>query len=115
MMKEMGIQAFRMSLSWPRILPNGTGAVNQKGLDFYSAVLDELEAAGIEPWVTLYHWDLPQVSALCCLAPGDREVITIRHVLAVLSWLALPHRMLGLLLAAGPGSEHTTGPGCNGV
>eukprot|EP00891_Asterochloris_glomerata_P005291 jgi/Astpho2/5291/e_gw1.00074.33.1_t len=60
MMKEMGIQAFRMSLSWPRILPNGTGAVNQKGLDFYSAVLDELEAAGIEPWVTLYHWDLPQ-------------------------------------------------------
>ena len=64
-MKEMGIQAFRMSLSWPRILPNGTGAVNQKGLDFYSTVLDELEAAGIEPWVTLYHWDLPQVGASC--------------------------------------------------
>ena len=79
MMKEMGVQAFRMSLSWPRILPNGTGAVNQKGLDFYSAVLDELEAAGIEPWVTLYHWDLPQVGALCCWIVCDWEVSTTGH------------------------------------
>jgi beta-glucosidase len=59
MMKEMGLKAYRFSVSWPRILPEGTGEVNQKGLDFYSALVDELIAAGIEPCVTLYHWDLP--------------------------------------------------------
>jgi beta-glucosidase/6-phospho-beta-glucosidase/beta-galactosidase len=59
-MADMGVTAFRFSLAWPRILPNGTGEVNQKGLDFYSDVVDGLLAAGIEPWVTLYHWDLPQ-------------------------------------------------------
>ena len=60
LMADLGVTAFRLSLAWPRILPNGTGAVNQKGLDFYSDVVDGLLAAGIEPWVTLYHWDLPQ-------------------------------------------------------
>ncbi|HEX8372271.1 MAG TPA: GH1 family beta-glucosidase [Chthoniobacterales bacterium] len=59
MMKEMGLKAYRFSISWARILPEGTGAVNQKGLDFYSALVDELIAAGIEPCATLYHWDLP--------------------------------------------------------
>lgn len=51
-----------MSLSWPRLLPNGTASqVNQQGVDFYNKVFDALEEAGIEPWVTMYHWDLPQV------------------------------------------------------
>jgi beta-glucosidase len=61
LMKSMGLKAYRFSVAWPRILPEGAGTVNQKGLDFYSAIVDELLAAGIVPFATLYHWDLPQV------------------------------------------------------
>ncbi|MCS7239948.1 MAG: GH1 family beta-glucosidase [Candidatus Bipolaricaulota bacterium] len=60
LMKTLGIRAYRFSVSWPRVLPNGRGPVNQKGLDFYSRLVDGLLAAGIEPFLTLYHWDLPQ-------------------------------------------------------
>jgi beta-glucosidase len=54
------LQAYRFSVAWPRILPNGRGAVNQAGIDFYSRLVDGLLAANITPFVTLYHWDLPQ-------------------------------------------------------
>ena len=60
LMKEMGLPAYRFSISWSRLLPAGRGAVNEAGALFYSSLLDELVAAGIEPCVTLYHWDLPQ-------------------------------------------------------
>lgn len=60
LMKKMGMQAYRFSLSWSRILPKGYGEVNEKGIQFYSDLIDELLAAGIEPYITLYHWDLPQ-------------------------------------------------------
>jgi beta-glucosidase len=60
LIKSMNFKIFRFSFSWPRILPNGTGEVNLKGLDFYHRVIDKCLSAGIEPWVTLYHWDLPQ-------------------------------------------------------
>ena len=59
LMKKIGLQAFRFSISWSRILPDGTGKINQAGLDFYSRLVDELLAQGIRPYVTLYHWDLP--------------------------------------------------------
>ena len=59
-MRELGLGAYRFSIAWPRILPGGWGAVNQAGLDFYDRLVDGLLAAGIEPWPTLYHWDLPQ-------------------------------------------------------
>jgi beta-glucosidase len=58
-MKSLGLPAYRLSISWPRVLPEGTGATNAKGLDFYDRLIDALLAAGITPWVTLYHWDLP--------------------------------------------------------
>lgn len=58
-MKELGLKHYRLSISWPRILPNGTGKVNEKGLQFYKNLVNELVEAGIEPMVTLYHWNLP--------------------------------------------------------
>jgi len=60
LIKSMGLNAYRVSVAWPRIFPAGRGEVNQAGIDFYSRLVDALLEAEIEPWVTLYHWDLPQ-------------------------------------------------------
>ena len=59
LMKEIGLKAYRFSISWTRVLPDGIGKVNEKGLKFYSDLVDELLANGIEPLVTIYHWDYP--------------------------------------------------------
>jgi beta-glucosidase len=61
LIKSMNFKVFRFSLSWSRILPKGIGEVNQNGLDFYHRVIDKCLEVGIEPWVTIYHWDMPQV------------------------------------------------------
>jgi beta-glucosidase len=60
LMQDMGVRTYRFSVAWPRIFPDGTGQPNAKGLDFYHRLIDALLAAGIEPFPTLYHWDLPQ-------------------------------------------------------
>lgn len=60
LVKALGFKVFRFSISWSRILPEGTGKVNKEGLQFYHNLIDECLALGIEPWITLYHWDLPQ-------------------------------------------------------
>lgn len=60
-MRELGTNAYRLSVAWPRVVPGGDGPVNAKGLAFYDRLVDALLAAGITPSVTLYHWDLPQV------------------------------------------------------
>jgi beta-glucosidase len=60
LMRDLGIDAYRFSISWSRILPRGRGVANEGGLVFYDRLIDALLAAGIEPWICLYHWDLPQ-------------------------------------------------------
>lgn len=59
LMKEIGLNAYRLSIAWTRVLPEGVGTVNQRGLDFYNRLVDALLEAGIAPWVTLFHWDYP--------------------------------------------------------
>lgn len=60
LMHKLGVGAYRFSVAWPRVLPQGMGEANKAGLDFYDRLIDELMGAGIEPWLCLYHWDLPQ-------------------------------------------------------
>ncbi|MFN8471306.1 MAG: GH1 family beta-glucosidase [Anaerolineae bacterium] len=60
LLRDLGVPAYRFSVAWPRILPDGVGRINPAGLDFYDRLVDALLAAGITPWATLYHWDLPQ-------------------------------------------------------
>lgn len=60
LLADLGVDAYRGSIAWTRVLPDGTGRVSVSGLDFYDRLVDELLAAGVEPWLTLYHWDLPQ-------------------------------------------------------
>jgi beta-glucosidase len=59
LMRDLGLNAYRFSISWPRVLPEGVGRVNKPGVDYYSRLVDDLLAAGIKPLVTLYHWDFP--------------------------------------------------------
>ena len=60
LMRSLGVAAYRFSVAWPRVLPRGRGAANEPGLAFYDRLIDALLAAGIEPWLCLFHWDLPQ-------------------------------------------------------
>lgn len=62
LMKWLGVDAYHFSIAWPRVLPNATGALNKVGLDFYDRLIDGALSRGIEPWPTLYHWDLPQAA-----------------------------------------------------
>jgi beta-glucosidase len=72
LMKDIGATAYRFSIAWPRIFPQGAGTANSKGVDFYKRLTDELRAKGIEPFATLYHWDLPQACRISTEA-GGRE------------------------------------------
>jgi len=81
-MAKLGLKAYRFSISWSRLIPDGDGAINEEGARFYSDLINELLANGIEPWVTLFHWDLP--SALNngfggFLGPKDRMVNAFGH------------------------------------
>jgi len=131
LMRKLGVQAYRFSVAWPRVMPDGTGPVNAAGLGFYDRLVDGLLEAGIKPMVTLYHWDLPQAlqdkggwaerstaealadyATVVAGALGDRvtEWVTVNEPLCV-SWIGhLEGRMapgvrdLGLAVRA---SHHT--------
>ncbi|KAJ0039056.1 hypothetical protein Pint_23520 [Pistacia integerrima] len=74
-MKDMGMDAYRFSIAWSRIFPNGTGEINQAGVDHYNNLINALLAKGIEPYVTLYHWDLPQALEDKYKGWLDRQII----------------------------------------
>ena len=117
LLSGMGLNAYRLSVAWPRVQPGGRGPVNQAGLDFYQRLVDDLLDRGIEPWVTLYHWDLPQeledaggwpardtadrfaeYAALTEAALGDR----VKH------WITLNEPWCSAMLGYGTG-EHAPG------
>jgi beta-glucosidase len=88
LMRKLGLKAYRFSTSWPRVLPTGRGRVNLKGLDFYDRLVDDLCAANIEPFLTLYHWDLPQAlyedgswsNREVCHAFADYAAVMVRRL-----------------------------------
>ena len=87
LMKALGAKAYRFSIAWPRVFPEGTGSPNPKGLDFYNRLLDELLANGIEPFATMYHWDLPQA-----LQDRLRRLDVARHLEGVCRLCGLRRR-----------------------
>ncbi|GMI87429.1 beta glucosidase 40 [Hibiscus trionum] len=75
LMKDLGMDAYRFSIAWSRIFPNGSGEINQAGVDHYNNLINALLAKGIEPYVTLYHWDLPQALEDKYIGWLDRQII----------------------------------------
>jgi len=107
LMSALGLKAYRLSISWPRIFPGGVGKVNTRGLAFYSRLVDALLDAGITPWVTLFHWDLPQALFLRggWLSPripewfeGYTQAVVGALSDRVSNWMTLnePQRFIGL-------------------
>ncbi|MBK7704041.1 MAG: family 1 glycosylhydrolase [bacterium] len=102
LMQRMGLNAYRFSIAWPRVLPEGRGTVNAAGLGFYDALIDALLEAGLEPLPTLYHWDLPQ-------ALQDRGGWSSRDTVdAFAEYATAVARRLGDRVAGGPPAA---GPG----
>lgn len=75
LMRSLGVRHYRLSIAWPRIFPTGTGSPNRKGLDFYKRVFDSMEKNDIQPWVTMFHWDLPQALETSFGGWRDRRVV----------------------------------------
>jgi beta-glucosidase len=75
LMADLGLDAYRFSIAWPRVIPQGRGKVNEAGFDFYSRLVDALLEAGITPYATLFHWDLPQALQDCCGGFTDRRTV----------------------------------------
>ncbi len=119
LMKEMGLDAYRFSISWPRVLPEGRGRVEQRGLDFYDRLVDELLAAGIQPYATLFHWDMPQALWERYQGWMSRESVEDFAVYARLMFDRLGDRVTGWLTHNEPKNVHIAtgyaGDGCPGL
>lgn len=112
LMAQLGLGAYRFSIAWPRILPEGRGAINQAGLDFYDRLVDTLLAKGIEPFATLYHWDLPSplqqaggwLNRATAYAFADyAEIVTQRLGDRVANWITLNEPWCSAYLGYGIG------------
>jgi beta-glucosidase len=119
LMVQLGLGAYRFSIAWPRILPEGRGAINEAGLDFYDRLVDTLLAKGIEPFVTLYHWDLPSpleraggwLNRATAYAFADyAEIVTRRLGDRVANWITLNEPWCSAYLGYGIGVH---APGLN--
>ncbi|NYD40116.1 GH1 family beta-glucosidase [Nocardioides panaciterrulae] len=117
LLRRLGAPAYRLSMSWPRIQPTGSGAVNPKGLDFYDRLLDCLLEAGVQPTVTLYHWDLPQAleddGGWLNRATVDRfadfaSLVGERYADRVEHWIPVNEPNVVMMLGYGDG-EHAPG------
>jgi beta-glucosidase len=118
LMRQLGIRNYRLSLAWPRIYPAGDGAVNQQGLDFYKRLIDAALAHGLTPWVTLFHWDLPQAledrggwrsrivpEAFATYADTAVSALASR----VKNWISLNEIRCFTILGYGPGGDKAPG------
>ncbi|HEV2583326.1 MAG TPA: GH1 family beta-glucosidase [Ktedonobacteraceae bacterium] len=114
LMVELGLSAYRFSIAWPRILPEGRGAINPAGLDFYDRLVDTLLAKGIQPFATLYHWDLPSsleqaggwLNRATAYAFADyAELVTRRLGDRVTSWITLNEPWCSAYLGYGVGAH----------
>ena len=113
LIKSLGFNAYRFSISWPRIMPQGRGKVNEAGIDFYNTLIDELLAHGITPWITLYHWDLPLALQLELDGWMGREIIDCYAAYArlcferfgdrVKNWITLNESWVVAILGHGQG------------
>ncbi|CAM3602548.1 GH1 family beta-glucosidase [Deinococcus frigens] len=112
LIQSLGVNAYRFSVAWPRILPDGRGQTNQAGLDFYSRLVDSLLTRNITPWLTLYHWDLPQVlqdrggwpTRDTALAFGDyAEVVTAELGDRVKHWITINEPWVAAFMGYGNG------------
>jgi beta-glucosidase len=117
LMSQLGLNSYRFSIAWPRIFPQGRGSVNEKGLDFYSRLVDTLLAKGIQPFATLYHWDLPQtlqdaggwVARDTAYAYADYAETVVRRLGdRVAGWITLNEPWCSAYLGYGNG-EHAPG------
>ena len=114
LMRELGIKHYRLSLAWPRIYPDGDGKVNRRGLDFYRRLFDAMAENGITPWVTMFHWDLPQAledrggwTARVTADAFARYADTIVSEFSgqVKNWITLNEIRCFTVLAYGPGGR----------
>ncbi len=119
LMAKLGLKAYRFSIAWSRVLPQGTGLVNAKGLDYYDQMVDALLAKGIAPFVTLFHWDMPQAleDAMGGFAGRDcayhfadyAEVAVKRLGDRVKHWITQNARFLGRAIPAAASGEGAPG------